>query len=385
MSDIIQQESTCGLGVYSRRGIALVRGDNARVWDDQGRTYIDCVAGHGSANIGHGNRMVAEAVAAQAGRLLACSNIFYNDVRAEYLERLISVAPPGVRRAFLCNSGAEAVEAALKFARHVTGRIDIVSTFRAFHGRTLGALSTTHNPVYRDGFGPLLPGVIFTPYNNSAELEHVVSDTTAAVILEVVQGEGGVHVGTQEFLDTTSRLCRKHGALLVVDEVQTGFGRTGRLFALEHFGVEPDMVCLAKSIAGGLPMGAVLCSDRISIPSGSHGTTFGGNPLCCAAATATLNYILSEDLPQKAAEKGRYLGERLARLESSRIREIRRLGLMVGIDLREKVKPYLEKLQEVGVLALPAGPTVLRLLPPLTIDIADLDLVVESIQSILPA
>jgi acetylornithine/LysW-gamma-L-lysine aminotransferase len=384
MNNFSQQESTCALGVYSRRGIVLVRGKNAHVWDDQGRMYIDCVAGHGSANIGHGNSMVAEAVAAQACRLLACSNIFYNDVRGEYLERLMSVAPPEVCRAFLCNSGAEAVEAALKFARHVTGRIDIVSTFRAFHGRTLGALSTTHNPVYREGFGPLLPGVIFTPYNNCAELERVVSDTTAAVILEIVQGEGGVHVGTQEYLDTASRLCRKHGALLIVDEVQTGFGRTGKMFALEHFGMQPDMVCLAKSIAGGLPMGAVLCSDRIRIPSGSHGTTFGGNPLCCAAALATLNYILSEDLPQKAAEKGRYLGERLALLESSRIREIRRLGLMVGIDLREKVKPYLDKLQEAGVLALPAGPTVLRLLPPLTIGIAELDEVVASIRQILP-
>jgi acetylornithine/LysW-gamma-L-lysine aminotransferase len=203
--------------------------------------------------------MVAEARWQRKPAVACCSNIFCNDVRAEYLGAIgcsaESVVHSSVTPVPGSGSGAQ--------VRHVTGRTDIVSTFRAFHGRTLGALSTTHNPVYREGFGPLLPGVIFTPYNNSAELEQVVSDKTAAVILEVVQGEGGVHVGTQEFLDTTSRLCRKHGALLIVDEVQTGFGRTGRLFGLEHFGVEPDMVCLAKSIAGGLPMGAVLCSDRI--------------------------------------------------------------------------------------------------------------------------
>jgi LysW-gamma-L-lysine/LysW-L-ornithine aminotransferase len=378
-------EETDALGVYSRRGLTLVRGENAFVWDAEGRKYIDCIAGHGSANIGHANPAVAEAIAAQATRLLACSNVFYNDVRGSYLQLLMRVAPAPLQKAFLCNSGAEAIEAALKFARKVSGRTEIVSTFRAFHGRTLGALSVTHNPMYREGFGPLLPGVAFVPYNDSRALAGAISGTTAAVVLEIVQGEGGVHVGTEEFLATAARVCKEHGALLIIDEVQTGFGRTGRLFAFEHFGLEPDIVCLAKSIAGGLPMGAVLCSDRVRIPSGSHGTTFGGNPVCSAAAHATLQFILSAKLSEAAAEKGEYLGGLLGSIRSSRIREIRRLGLMVGIDLREKVKPTLDKLQDAGVLALPAGPTVLRLLPPLTIGYAEIDSVAEAIRNVLPA
>ena len=253
-------EESRGLGVYARRGLTLVRGENAFVWDDRGNRYIDCVAGHGSANIGHANPRVAAAVATQALQFTACSNVFFNDVRSSYLDLLLSVAPPPLERAFLCNSGAEAVEAAIKFARHTSGRTEIVSTFRAFHGRTLGALSTTHNPVYRDNVGPLPGGVTFVPYNDPAALAAAVTDATAAVILEVVQGEGGVHIGTREFLAAVQQACRDHGALLIVDEVQTGFGRTGRMFAFEHAGLEPDMVCLAKSMAGGLPMGAVVCS-----------------------------------------------------------------------------------------------------------------------------
>ena len=379
----VHQEETFGLGVYARRGLVLVRGENAFVWDAGGRRYIDCIAGHGSANIGHAHPAVTTAVVAQSMRLLACSNVFYNDIRGEYLRLLLTVAPAGLRRAFLCNSGAETIEAAIKFARHVTGRVEIISTFRAFHGRTLGALSATHNPAYRNGFGPLLPGVTFVPYNDSAALEKAVSAETAAVMLEIVQGEGGVHVGTREFLSDAARLCAARGALLIIDEVQTGFGRTGRLFACEHFDLAPDILCLAKSIAGGLPMGAVLCSERITMPPGSHGSTFGGNPLCCAAAHATLQFLLSEDVPKAAEEKGVYLGEILGGLKSPRIREIRRLGLMVGIDLREKVKPYIKMLQEAGVLALPAGPTVLRLLPPLTIGYAELDRVGEALREVL--
>ncbi|MCC6396105.1 MAG: acetylornithine/succinylornithine family transaminase [Bacteroidetes bacterium] len=377
------QEETFGLGVYARRGLVLCRGENAFVWDAQGRRYIDCIAGHGSANIGHAHLAVTSAVVAQSMRLLACSNVFYNDIRGEYLRLLLSVAPDGLRRAFLCNSGTEAIEAAIKFARHVTGRVEIISTFRAFHGRTLGSLSATHNPAYRNGFGPLLPGVTFVPYNDSAALVKAISGETAAVVLEIVQGEGGVHVGTRDFLSTAARLCAARGALLILDEVQTGFGRTGRLFACEHFDLTPDILCLAKSIAGGLPMGAVLCSERITMPPGSHGSTFGGNPLCCAAAYATLQVLLNDDIPKAADEKGAYLGEILARLKSPRVREIRRLGLMVGIDLREKVKPYIEKLQEAGVLALPAGPTVLRLLPPLTIGYAELERVGTALEEVL--
>lgn len=376
-------EERRALGVYARRGLTLVRGENAFVWDDRGNRYIDCVAGHGSANIGHANPRIAAAVAAQALRLTACSNVFFNDVRAGYLDLLLGVVPPSLERAFLCNSGAEAVEAAIKFARHTTGRTEVISTFRAFHGRTLGALSTTHNPAYRENVGPLPSGVTFVPYNDPAAIAAAVTDDTAAVILEVVQGEGGVHCGTGEFLTAVQRACREHGAVLIVDEVQTGFGRTGRMFAFEHAGLEPDMVCLAKSMAGGLPMGAVVCSARITVTPGLHGTTFGGNPVSCAAATATLEFIRENGVIGTAAEKGEYLGERLAAIVSPRIREVRRLGLMVGIDLREKAKPFIDRLQTAGVLAMPAGPTVVRLLPPLTIGQAELDQVAEALREVL--
>ncbi len=384
MSTAIAEER-CSLGVYARRGLTLVRGENAVVWDDRGNRYIDCVAGHGSANIGHANPRVAAAVATQALQFTACSNVFFNDVRASYLDLLLGIAPSPLERAFLCNSGAEAVEAAIKFARHASGRTEVVSTFRAFHGRTLGALSTTHNPVYRENVGPLPTGVTFVPYNDPAAIATAVTDATAAVILEVVQGEGGVHIGTQEFLATVQRVCREHGALLIVDEVQTGFGRTGRMFAFEHAGLEPDMVCLAKSMAGGLPMGAVLCSGHITVTPGLHGTTFGGNPVCCVAARATLEFILETGLVDAAAQKGEYLGVQLGRIASPRVREVRRLGLMVGIDLREKAKPFIEKLQTAGVLAMPAGPTVVRLLPPLTIGHAELDQVAATVRDVLTA
>lgn len=376
-------EESRALDVYARRGITLVRGENAFVWDDRGNRYIDCVAGHGSANIGHANPRVAAAVATQALRFTACSNVFYNDVRSEYLDLLLSVAPPPLDRAFLCNSGAEAVEAAVKFARHITGRTEVISTFRAFHGRTLGALSATHNPAYRENVGPLPAGVTFVPYNDPAAIATAVTDATAAVILEVVQGEGGVHIGTREFLAAAQRTCRAHGALLIVDEVQTGFGRTGKMFAFEHAGLEPDLVCLAKSMAGGLPMGAVLCARGITVTPGLHGTTFGGNPVCCAAARATMEFILETGLVEGAAEKGEYLGAQLAAMAAPRIREVRRLGLMVGIDLREKAKPFLDRLQSAGVLAMPAGPTVVRLLPPLTIGYAELDQVAAALRRVL--
>jgi LysW-gamma-L-lysine/LysW-L-ornithine aminotransferase len=371
------------LGVYSRRGITIVRGENAFVWDDSGNRYIDCIAGHGSANIGHANLRVAASVAAQASQLTACSNVFFNDRRSAYLNLLLSVAPPPLSKAFLCNSGAEANEAAIKFARHVTARTEIVSTFRAFHGRTLGALSLTHNQAYRERVGPLPEGVTFVPYNDAGAIASAVTDATAAVVLEVVQGEGGVHVGSSAFLEAAQNACREHGALLIIDEVQTGFGRTGRMFALEHEGLEPDMVCLAKSMAGGLPMGAVLCSDRIAVAQGLHGTTFGGNPVCCAAAQATLEFILENDLPREAETKGEYVGGLLADIRSPRIREIRRLGLMIGVDLREKAKPVLDRLQEAGVLAMPAGPTVVRMLPPLTIGFPELERIARAFREVL--
>ena len=284
----------------------------------------------------------------------------------------------------MCNSGTEAIEAAFKFARYTTGRRKIIATMRGFHGRTMGALSATWNKHYREPFEPLVPDFQHVPYNKLERLETAIDETTAAVILEVVQGEGGVHPGTVEYLQGAQALCQERGALLIIDEVQTGFGRTGKMFASEHFGLEPDLICLAKSIAGGVPMGAVLIGERVGeLSPGVHGSTFGGNPLAAAASLVALDVLEDEALPQHAAEGGEYLLEKLQEINSPLIREVRGLGLMVGIEIKQKVAPYLQALTERGVLAQPAGLTVIRLLPPLVISKKQIDRVVDTLIDVL--
>ena len=270
--DIITLESAHTSGVYPKRPLAIVRGEGARLWDADGNEYIDCVGGQGAANLGHGHPAIVSAISRQAGQLITCPEIFYNDRRAELLAALANVAPAGLSRAFLCNSGAEAVEAAIKFARLSTGRRKIVACMRGFHGRTMGALSATWEPKYREPFEPLVPGFTHVPYNDLAALDAAVTDSTAAVLLEVVQGEGGVRLGDPAFLLGAQCLCRERGALLIVDEVQTGYGRTGTLFACEQYGLEPDLMPIAKSMAGGLPMGACLIGPRVRpIEKMTHG------------------------------------------------------------------------------------------------------------------
>ncbi len=371
------------LEVFPKRDIALVRGSGAEVWDDRGRRYIDCVAGIGVASVGHANPAVAEALAAQARTLVACPGIFYNDARALLLKKLAEIAPPGLSRGFFCNSGAETIEAAIKFARLATGRTGVVSAMRGFHGRTLGALSATHKKQYRDGFEPLVPGFSFVPFNNAEKLRAAVGDDTAAVLVEPVQGEGGVRPATPEFLRAAREICDRTGALLVFDEIQTGFCRTGRMFACERHGVTPDLLCLAKAIAGGVPMGAVLANDRVQPPPGKHGTTFGGNPLVCAAALAAIRFMEDEGLADRAERMGARFRDRCAPGLSARVRELRQIGLMIGIELRERCRPYIDALAQAGVLALPAGATVIRLLPPLVITGEQIDEVAEAVAGVL--
>ncbi|HEX4208384.1 MAG TPA: [LysW]-lysine hydrolase [Ktedonobacteraceae bacterium] len=389
MSTIIEREDRYTSGVYGKRPVALVRGSGALMWDEQEREYIDCVAGHGVANIGHGRSEIAAALSQQALRLITCSETTYNDVRSQLLARLAQVTPPGIEHFFLCNSGTEAVEGAFKFARLVTGRTGIVAALRGFHGRSMGALSATWEPHYRQPFAPLLPGVTHMRYNNLEAAEQAITEETAAVIIELVQGEGGVHVADAEYVHGLARLCRERGALLIVDEVQTGFGRTGRMFACEHYDLQPDILCIAKSLAGGMPMGAIGLGERVMasgrVTRGVHGSTFGGNPLACAASLATLAIIEREALPQHAAELGAYALERLRALQSPLIREVRGRGLLIGIELTRRSQSYLEQLCERGVLALPAGPNVLRLLPPLVITREQLDRVIAAIADVLNA
>ena len=386
MTGVQEIEARFTSGFYVKRDLTIVRGQGAILYDDKGKAYIDCVGGQGAANLGHANLKIAEAIYKQAQRLVSCPEIFYNDQRSMLQEKLINLTNSKFNRIFLCNSGTEAIEAALKISRFSTGRTEIVAAMRGFHGRTMGALSATWEKKYRQPFEPLVPGFTHFPYNNLEKLEQAVGEDTAAVILEVVQGEGGVYPGTEEFLRGAQDLCKSTGALLIIDEIQTGFGRTGKMFAYEHYDLEPDLVCVAKSIAGGLPMGAVLIGKLVSeLLPGLHGTTFGGNPVICAAANAALDIYLEEHLPERANELGAYFMGELRKLEIPLIREVRGLGLLIGIELRQKVAPYIASLKEHGVLALPAGMTVLRFLPPLVIEKEQLGKVINAVQEVLNA
>ena len=383
MIDYRELQKQYEFDVYPKRDLVLVRGLGSRVWDSEGKEYIDCATGHGVASLGHCNEAVVAAVRAQVDRLITCPGTFYNDTRARLLEKLAAITPSPLNRSFLCNSGAEAMEAALKFARITTGRTEFVCANRAFHGRTFGALSATFNPAYRQAFEPLVPGFRFAPFNNSDALLDAVTDQTAGVILEVVQGEGGVHAADAAYLRSARQCCDERGALLILDEIQSGFCRTGRMFACMHAGVVPDMLCVAKALAGGLPMGAVVCGERIAVATGKHGSTFGGNPLCCAAACAAIDYMVEHRLDEQAAAKGAALIERIRDAALPIVREVRGLGLMIGIELRMRVQLYVLELLDRGVITLPAGATVIRLLPPLTISVEDIDGVVSVLLDVL--
>jgi acetylornithine/LysW-gamma-L-lysine aminotransferase len=371
-------------GLYTKRQLAIVRGDGALLYDEDGREYIDCVGGQGSANLGHGNAAVADAIAAQARTLASCTELFYNDRRAELYDVLAQLLPPSLDRVFLCNSGTEAVEGALKFARAATRRPGVVATMRGFHGKTMGALSATWGPEYRDVFGPLVPGFSHVPFNKPEALDAAITAETAAFIVELVQGEGGVRPATREFIHAAARLCRERGVLLVFDEVQTGFCRTGTMFAFEQYQVVPDILCVAKSIAGGLPMGAIAFSRAVGeLPKRSHSSTFGGNPLACAAAIAAIGEMRRLDLATRARERGAQLLDGLRRVRGDKVREVRGLGLLAGIELKENAGPTLKALQDEGVLALGAGPTVVRYLPPLVISAAQIDRVLGATAKVL--
>lgn len=382
--DYQEIESRYTSGVYGKRAYTMVRGQGATLWDVNGRSYIDCGAGISVANVGHSHPVITQAIAAQASTLINCPEMFYNDQRARFISRLAGLLPEGLERIYLCNSGAEANEAALKFARLSTGRTDVVATIRGFHGRTMGALSATHNKKYREPFGPLVPGFAHVPHNKIEAMERAVTENTAAVIIEIVQGEGGVRFGDRDYFHALRQLCDERGALLIVDEVQTGYGRTGTMFACEQIGLVPDLICLGKAMAAGVPMGAVGIGPKVDgLKAGVHGSTFGGNPLACAVANAVLDIYEEEQLVQRSAELGNYFVEKLRGIESRLVRDVRGQGLMIGIELRQRVMPLVMQLMERGVVTLNAGANVLRLLPPLVISKEQIDEVVGAITAVL--
>ncbi|MEO1164500.1 MAG: acetylornithine/succinylornithine family transaminase [Chloroflexota bacterium] len=371
-------------GTYPKRPLALVRGTGCTVYDDTGNAYLDATSGQGVALLGHSHPAIASAIAEQAQTLITCPEIFYNDRRADVYEALTSVLPAELNRFFLCNSGAEAMEGALKVACLLTKRTQIVATKRGFHGRTLGALSLTWNPKYRKPFSAWQPDVTHISYDDIEDADAHITAETAAVVIEAVQGEGGVHPASVEYLQALRRITQERGVMLIVDEIQTGFGRTGRWFAFEHADIVPDVITMAKGIAGGMPMGAVAWrGEHGQLPNGSHGSTFGGNPLACAAAVASITTLHDENLPQQAEEKGVWLRQQLEALNLDSVREIRGRGLIIGLELKSRVTPVLKALQDRGILALPAGGTVLRLLPPLIISYDEMQQIVDAIAEVL--
>jgi len=381
-------ESTYNSGGVGRRPVALVKAKGARLWDSEGNEYIDCAAAQGWANVGHSHPVVTAAIASQLETLVASQESSFNDQRALWMQEMAQLFQQSLKweGCYInpSNSGTEANEAALKFARFATGRKEIIGAQRGFHGRTFGSLSVTWNPKYREPFEPLLPEVRHVPYGNIDKMAEAVSDKTAAVMIEIVQGEGGVHAGETAYFQALRKLCDERGALLIVDEIQTGVGRTGKWLACEHHGLSPDVITLGKSIGGGLPLGVTAWQTKHGrFGAATHGSTFGGNPLVCAASRAVIHVMRDEQLPERAAYLGGWLMDELAALSSKQIREVRGLGLMVGIELRGKVTPVLQTLMERGIWALPAGLNVLRLLPPLIIEQEDLARAVKSIGEVL--
>ena len=357
--------------LYQRFPVTVERGLGAHVWDTNGKEYIDCMGGYGVALLGHQNERVTNALKAQLEKIITVHSSLYSKTREEFLENLFKVAPKKLSQVHLNNSGSEAIEAGIKFARKFTGKTEMVAMNGSYHGKTLGALSITFNPKYRKAFKPLVEKVSFSPFGDIEKLRETVNDQTAFVILEPIQGESGIHVAPDGFLQDVRKLCDEKGILLIFDEIQAGLGRTGKMWAHQHWDTVPDILCLAKGIAGGVPMGATLVKPDIldCISKGEHSSTFGGNPLSCAAGTATIQALTQDKLVENSENMGKLFRQGLDELKEkhSVIREVRGKGLMIGIELKFEVRDILMEGIEKGLLLLYSGRNILRLLPPLVI------------------
>jgi acetylornithine/LysW-gamma-L-lysine aminotransferase len=381
---IAQLDRDNQIPLYAKRDIVLARGEGAWLFDNEGNRYLDAMSNYGVAVLGHAHPRFTAAVTDQLQTLTTCHQSFFNDARSELLEEIGTIAPEGLTRSFLSNSGTEAIEAGIKFARAATGRTGIVAAKRAYHGRTLGALAATADKKYRAPFEPFSMEATHVGFNDAEALEASVNEQTALIILEPIQGEGGIHPADAAWLALARDLATRHGALLMFDEVQSGF-RTGAPFAGVAMGVVPDILCTAKALANGLPIGLTLVTESISeaIPAGAHGSTFGGNPLVARGAAETLRIMREDDLYARAAEVGAYAIEQIEALNSPKIRAVRGQGLMFGIELRQKATPVLRALQENGVLALMAGSLVIRFLPPMIWELEHVDVLVDALAKAL--
>lgn len=373
--------------LYQRFPVTIEKGIGAHVWDINGKEYIDCMAGYGVAIVGHQNKRVVNAIKEQVDKIITVHSSLYNKTREEFLKTLIGLAPKGLTQVHLNNSGAEAIEAAIKFSRKFTGKKGMVAMKGSYHGKSLGALSITFNPKYKKAFEPLIEKVSFASFGDIESLRSTIDQDTAFVILEPIQGESGINVAPDGFLQQVREVCNEKGILLIFDEIQAGLGRTGRLWACDHWNTAPDILCLAKGIAGGVPMGATIVRQDIlaSMSKGEHSSTFGGNPLSCAAGIATLHALTQDGLIENSEKMGNYFREGLEKLKAKHtiIREIRGKGLMIGVELKFEVKDILMNLVKEGVLMLYSGRNILRILPPLVITREDITKVLETLDSVL--
>ena len=385
--EIIDTENRLMANVFAKRPVVITRGKGALVWDVNGKEYVDCTSSYGVALLGHSHPKVVEAISKQAERLISCHAGFYNDVRAELLQKIVQITPKGLDKIFLSNSGAEAVECAIKLARKFSGKPEIIAMMGAFHGKTMGALSATWDKKYREPFKPLVPEFKHVSPDNLEKVREAITDKTAAILVEPIRGEGGVRIPPDGFLQGLREICDEKNVLLIFDEIQTSFGRTGKLFACEHWGVVPDVMCLAKPFAGGLPIGITVAKENVmsSLKVGEHSTTFSGSPLVCAAACAAIDVLVGEKLSERAATLGGYFKAKLEELQAkhSIVKEVRGLGLMIGVELRFDVLNILIKALDRGVLILDAGRNVLRFLPPLVIKKEQIDKAISVLDAVL--
>jgi acetylornithine/LysW-gamma-L-lysine aminotransferase len=373
--------------IYQRFPVTIERGLGAHVWDASGKEYIDCMGGYGVALVGHCNPRVVKAIKNQLDKIITVHSSLYNKTREEFLEKLIKISPKNLSQVYLNNSGTEAVEAAIKFARKFTGKKKMVAMNGSYHGKSLGALSVTFNQKYRKAFEPLVDSVSFSSFGDIEALRNTVDSDTAMVIMEPIQGESGINVAPDGFLHQVRKLCDEKGIVLVFDEIQAGFGRTGKMWASEHWDTVPDIMCLAKGIAGGVPMGATLVRPDIlaAINKGEQSSTFGGNPLSCAAGIGAIDALVEDKLVENADKNGKIFREGLERLKEKHkiIREIRGKGLMIGVEMKFEVKDILFDGIANNLLLLYSGKNILRLLPPLVISESDINKALETLDVIL--
>ena len=375
------------INLYQRFPVTIERAQGATIWDTDGKEYIDCMGGYGVAIIGHCNKDVIDAITLQLNKLMVCHMSTYNNSRLQFLSKLKSIAPSNLRKIFFSNSGAESVEAALKFARKFSQKTGVVSTYGGYHGKTFGALSVTYNSKYRKSFSPLLEGVKFVPFGDISLLAEAIDESIGTVIIEPIQGESGIIMPPEGYVKAVREVCTEKKLVLIFDEIQTGLGRTGKMWAGENWSAVPDIMCIAKGIASGIPTGVTFVKEEIAncMNLGEHSSTFAGNPISSSAGSATIDTIIKEDLVTKASDTGTYFKKKLIELKDNHpiIRDVRGLGMMLALESRFDVRDILMDGIKNGLLMLYSGRTVIRLLPPIVMKKEQVSRAIEIMDEIL--